>query len=204
MSNYIDKIFYINLEKRQDRKAEIESELSEFDLMSNSERYNAIENSMGILGCTMSHLNVFKLAKERGYKNVLILEDDFTFIVSKEEFEQNLKLFFDNEIDYDVLMLSYNLIRNEPVDEFPFIGKVIEAQTASSYIVNSRYYDKLINLYEYAIPLLSTTAEHWNYANDQIWKCLQKKDNWYYFTQRIGRQRPSYSDNSECFMDHGL
>ena len=112
MSEFIDKIIYINLEKRKDRKIEIEDELSKFDLLSNAERFNAIENDTGIVGCTESHLNVLKLAKERGYKNILILEDDFTFLLSKEEFEKNLKLFFDSKINYDVLMLSYNLIRD--------------------------------------------------------------------------------------------
>jgi glycosyl transferase family 25 len=93
MSHNIDKIFYINLEKRKDRREEIEKELDTFGL--NYERFEAIETpGFGILGCGISHLSVLKLAKERKYKNILILEDDFTFIVSKEEFEKSLNLFF--------------------------------------------------------------------------------------------------------------
>ena len=56
------------------------------------------------------------------------------------------------------------------------------------------YFEKLINLYEWALPLLNSTKCHWIYANDQIWKDYQKQDNWYYFKIRIGKQRPSYSD----------
>ena len=85
MSNKIDHIFYINLEERVDRKNLIEIELNKFDLK--YERFPAIKDEMGIYGCGLSHLSVLKLAKERGYKNVLIFEDDFTFLVSKEEFE---------------------------------------------------------------------------------------------------------------------
>ena len=87
MSENIDKIFYINLDKRTDRREEIEQELSNYEL--NAERYAGIYTPhSGIVGCGYSHLNVLKLAKERGYKNVLILEDDFQFVVSKEEFEE--------------------------------------------------------------------------------------------------------------------
>jgi glycosyl transferase family 25 len=200
MSSNIDKIIYINLEKRTDRKEEIESELNKFELP--FERFNAIGHQSGIVGCGYSHLGVLKLAKERNYKNVLILEDDFMFLVSKEEFENQLTEFFNTVKDYDVCMISYNIQQDADVPEHKFLKKVIEAQTASGYIVNNHYYDKLIQLYETAIPLLEKTGQHWIYANDACWKCLQKIDKWYRFDTRIGKQRPSYSDNSKCFNDY--
>jgi len=76
------------------------------------------------------------------------------------------------------------------------LKKVKEAQTASAYIVNEQFYDKLIELYEWAMPLLDTTGQHWIYANDVVWKSLQEKDKWYCFTQRIGRQLDGFSDNA--------
>ena len=201
MSKNIDKIIYINLEKRVDRREEIEKELINYNL--EFERFNAIETQgFGILGCGLSHLSVFKLAKERNYKNVLILEDDFTFTVSKEDFETNLEKFFKLDLDYDVLFLSYYLNIESNNSEYEFLGKVIEAQTASGYLVNQKYYDKLIELFEWAIPLLQSTGEHWNYANDQVWKKLQKEDNWYYLIPRMGKQRNGYSDNSQIYINY--
>ncbi len=92
MSNYIDKIIYINLSKRDDRREQIENELNNFQL--NYERFEAISTpDFGIYGCGLSHLSVLKMAKDRNYKNILILEDDFQFLVSKEVFEDNLKIF---------------------------------------------------------------------------------------------------------------
>lgn len=204
MSKNISKIIYINLNKRPDRRTEIEYELDSFGL--SYERFEAIETpGIGILGCGYSHLCVLKMAKEKGYENVLILEDDFMFVVSKENFEKQLTDFFNLNIDYDVCMLSYNLIRHDPTQiNDNFLYKLLEAQTASGYLVNKKYYDTLINLYEHAMPLLSTTREHWNYANDQVWKKNQEKDNWFCFINRIGVQRPSYSDNIEKYMDHGV
>ena len=95
MSNHIDKIFYINLDKRDDRKTEIDNELKNYGLYDKVERITAFHTpGQGILGCTMSHLHAIKLAKERNYSNVLILEDDFQFTISKENFEKQLQLFF--------------------------------------------------------------------------------------------------------------
>uniref|UniRef100_A0A6C0I0A0 Methyltransferase FkbM domain-containing protein n=1 Tax=viral metagenome TaxID=1070528 RepID=A0A6C0I0A0_9ZZZZ len=198
----ISHIFYINLNKRTDRKEEIENELFKYItpcICDNYERFPAIETAgFGILGCGQSHLAVLKLAKERNYNNVLILEDDFTFIISKEDFKNELNAFFSLNIDYDVCMLSYNIQKYEEY-VFPNLYKIIEAQTASGYIVNSHYYDTLIELYESAMIELDRTKMHWVYANDQIWKSLQKKDNWYCFKNRIGIQRDGFSDNSNLY-----
>jgi GR25 family glycosyltransferase involved in LPS biosynthesis len=203
MSKNINKIFYINLDKRNDRKEEIELELKNYGLFNLSERIQAIETpGQGILGCTMSHLNAIKLAKERRYTNVLILEDDFQFTISKQEFENQLQTFFENKIPYDVCMISYNIQQSQPT-EYTFLTKVIEAQTASGYIIHHSFYDKMIELYEWAIPLLDQTKEHWHYANDQYWKRLQPISNWYCFKTRLGMQRASYSDISEKFVHYG-
>ena len=80
--------------------------------------------------------------------------------------------------------------------------KIIEASNACAYLINGKYLDKLIELYEYAIPLLEQTGQHWIYANDQIWKSLQKKDNWLLFINRLGKQKSGYSDNAKCIMDY--
>ena len=197
MTENISKTIYINLKKRTDRKENIEKELNNFGL--DYERFEAIETpGIGILGCGLSHLAILKLAKERNYENVIILEDDFTFLVSKEELQHQLTEFFKLKIDYDTCFLSYNIQRFQPLDN-GIVNKILENQTASGYIVNNKYYDKLINLYEYAMPLLAQTRSHWIYANDQIWKKLQEKDNWYYFIKRIGKQQDGYSDNTERF-----
>ena len=142
---HIDKCVYINLEYRIDRKQQIENQLNNFDI--NYERFNAYHYpNIGIYGCMLSHLEV---SKKNNYKNILIFEDDFIFLVDKNEFENRLNEFFDSKYaeDYNVLFLSYslNLFNNTDNEN---ILKVIFSQTTSRYIVNSNYYDKLIELYE--------------------------------------------------------
>jgi GR25 family glycosyltransferase involved in LPS biosynthesis len=202
MSKHLSKIFYINLDKRQDRRDEIESMLKTYNLLNLSERITAIETpGEGLLGCTMSHLNAIQLAKERNYENVLILEDDFQFIISKEEFENQLHQFFSSKIPYDVCMISY-AIQQAQSTEYSFLNKVIEAQTASGYIIHHTFYDKLIDLYKWSTPLLRDTKQYLQFANDQCWKQLQPHSNWYCFTLRCGKQRPGYSDNTNQYEDY--
>lgn len=201
MSHNIDKIFYINLDFRQDRKAELESEIEKMGLTEKLERFSAF-NMPGkqSVGCGMSHIAVLKMARERGYKNVLILEDDFMFVVDKTTLENSLTNLFDN-VDFDVCMCSY-LLNNSEASEWPFLKKVLAAQTTAGYIIHHTFYDKLIDLYEWAMPILDNTGEHWIYAVDQIWKRLQPESKWYCFTDRIGKQRPGYSDISCKYADY--
>jgi glycosyl transferase family 25 len=202
MSNNFDKIFYINLDRRIDRYHKIENELKKYDLYDNSERFSAIDTpEQGILGCTMSHLEVIKIAKERNYKQILILEDDFYFTISKEEFENELNLFFNSNISYHVCMISYNIKKTRET-EYPFLQKILDAQTASGYILHNSFYDILIELFEEAVEKLSETKEHWIYANDQIWKRIQPISNWYALTKRCGKQRDGYSDNCKSFQEY--
>ena len=201
MSENIDKIIYVNLDKRSDRLEEISNELKRYNLYDKAERFSAIYHPSGTVGCGKSHLNILKMAKEKKYKNILILEDDFYFVVSKDEFESNLRLFFENVKKFDVCMFSYNLKKSEPC-EYSFLLKVVEGQTSSGYLVNENYYDSLINLYEEAIPLLESTGIHWIYANDQIWKKLQMIDTWYCFRNRLGKQRDGFSDISQTYTNY--
>lgn len=190
--------FYINLDSRLDRRILIEPEFQSMNL--SVERFPAIQRSPGTLGCTQSHLEVLKLARQRGYPSVIIFEDDFEFIISKETFDDIMKKLPD---EYDVVMLSYNLQKQEPYNET--FGRALEVQTASGYIVHSRFYDRLINTLQEGLALFEQRPhEHWFYINDQYWKRLQPHSVWLYSLVRIGKQRAGYSDLAGHFVDHGL
>jgi GR25 family glycosyltransferase involved in LPS biosynthesis len=162
----------------------------------------AINEKPATLGCIKSHLGVLKLAKKRCWKSVLILEDDFTFLVSQKQFEDEIAQLMESGIYYDVCMLSYNLMKSGDISGCDFLLKVVEAQTTSAYIVREHYYDVLIELCEKNIPLLANTREAWNYAIDVCWKILQKKDNWVCMKTRIGKQRAGYSDIMGKYVDY--
>lgn len=196
----IDGFIYINLDKRTDRKEEI---LAEFKKMGIPEertfRVPGVECSFGALGCTLAHINALKFAKEKSFKNFIIFEDDFTFIVEPDILNKNLANFFDLNLNYNVAMLGYHLQISEPFNEL--LGYAREAQTASSYLVNGNYTNTLINCLSEGARELAITGKHWLYINDQYWKKLQN-EGWYYFMTRIGIQRPGFSDCAGGFRDY--
>jgi glycosyl transferase family 25 len=189
------QIYVINLDHRKDRLEEITKELEGLKF----KRFPAIKTNPGIIGCGLSHLAVLKEARELGLKEVLIFEDDFTFSESKEHCWKTVEEFLKNET-YDVVMLAYALNSSKPYK--PGIVKVLDAQTASAYIVSHRFYDTLINLFEEAMPLLQSTGKHWVYANDEVWKKLQPGAAWFAFEPRMGYQRKSFSDNTQSVTDY--
>ena len=66
MTDKIDKIFYINLEKRTDRRELIEMDLQKLDI--DAERFVGIPFEPGIVGCGKSHLAVMKRQKRQDLK----------------------------------------------------------------------------------------------------------------------------------------
>lgn len=203
----IDKIFYINLDQRKDRYKDINLELrkvlDEDEFTDKVERFPAIKHQNGALGCSYSHLEVLKIAKQRNYKNIIILEDDFEFLVDRETLRDHLSKLFDltqNQFfHFRVIMLSYNaLVRYDYND---ILDKTTNVQTASGYLVSSNIYDELIENYKIGIKEFEKTSEHWNYSIDQYWKKLQNKD-WYLFKKRLGRQRAGFSDIGQKWCDN--
>jgi len=189
--------FYINLDRRTDRRAEFETECSRMGI--SAERFSAIEQNPGDVGCLRSHIAVLKEARIRGLPEVLIFEDDFQFLVLAEQFHTLMDIARD--ISYDVIMLGYNLQTSAPFNAV--LGKVMDAQTTSGYLVHSRFYDKLLAVMEASIEPLLRTRRHWIYAADQCWKPLQPTHDWYYFLERIGKQRAGYSDLAGQIVDYG-
>lgn len=183
--------FYINLDRRADRRKEFEHECMRMGI--ESERFPAITHRMSALGCTMSHLAVLRLARDRGYERVCIFEDDFEFLISKEEYADLLSKI---PAEFDVVMLGWYLYETAPYNET--FGKVLSATTASGYIVHSRFYDTLIRNLEEAVGLFQKNIHTYDvvskYINDQYWRRLQPNATWLYSVRRIGKQRQSFSD----------
>lgn len=204
--NRIEHYIYINLDKRTDRKTHMEEQFAQLDISPEKiTRFSAHYNPLNGLGCMKSHLEALKLARDKQYKSVWIFEDDFMFTVSKEVIEDNLRQLYFKNPKADVAMASY-IHKQCPfpplhITVFPNLYRVVESQTASSYIVFQHYYDKLIDLFEDAYIQLELTGEHWRYANDQVWKLLQVKDVWYCFTPSLGKQRADARDNSADATD---
>jgi GR25 family glycosyltransferase involved in LPS biosynthesis len=205
----IDSIYYINLEHRDDRKAQF---LDNF----NSENENKIHRvnahyykNNGAVGCLMSHITALNLAlnnKSSG-ENVLICEDDLE-IKDMEYCNKMLKLLFENIKDWDVIMLGQNTSESSDTNIKTHSGekiiKILDSQTCSGYLIKKSYIPKLLEIYENNMNMFLKTNVWGEYYTDQSWKKLQKTDNWYSFSPSVAVQRPSYSDIVNQNVNYGV
>lgn len=203
----IDKIIYINLDKRKDRRQEVEQEFKTLGIPATKyERFPAISEYHPKESCTRSHLAVLRLALERGYENILVLEDDFMLAVKPERFYACLDQFFTSYgDDFDAVMLAYNLSAWEEIEDEELVGYVGKSTNAAAYLLNRRIVEELADAMEDGItnPRWRQHAP-WGILNDESWQPFQRSSEWFYFRERLVRQRPGYSDLEQHNVDYGV
>ncbi len=201
--DYIDKVYYINLDKRQDRNIQILQELFKFGINKDKIiRVSATEHMYGAIGCGASHIRVLKHALDKGYKNIIVLEDDFEFCVSQEIFHNNLKYFLENYPEYKICCLSYNMIKGIHLNDT--LIEAINAQTTSGYLINHTFYQDVINVFQEGIDGLAKGFHPSTHAIDMIWqrKLQGPGKKFYLMKPKIGKQRSSFSDIEHRFCDY--
>lgn len=182
----IERVVYINLEERIDRKTEIQRELLSVFPVKKVERFSAIRNSFGGIGCSMSHIAVLEMAKRENWANVMIVEDDFMW-ANQTTGSPVLETLLNNPYDVIVLTGTY-------IDSNKETCRLTSCQTATAYVVAQHYYDTLLTNYKEGLALLQQTGTYTKYALDQYWKLLQPVGLWYCVNPILGLQRPGYSD----------
>jgi len=199
----LKNVHYINLEERKDRKELVESELNE--LCWEYERFNAIKNEIGIIGCGMSHLKLIQMAKEKDLDYIVVLEDDIQFM-RKTWYNKKITEIINSDFNFDVFLLGGNL--RPPLYKInENICKITKSFTTTGYIVKKHYYDTLINNLKNGLELLLRNphlakADYNPYALDVYWMKLQEKDNWLIIMPRTITQRPIYSDIEQRYTDY--
>jgi GR25 family glycosyltransferase involved in LPS biosynthesis len=203
---WVDAVVYINLERRKDRRAEIELEMARVKVpKAKIHRFPAIEHVSPMVGCNMSHLAVLKMAQERGWRNVAVFEDDFDWVRNRGLVWKHMARFavLHGPARYDVAMLTSGGIQFAlPCDDI--VTYANRAPNAAGYIVAAHYYATLIACWEDATEKLKRTGRVDLYISDQAWQQLQQNTNgWLAFTPMLGYQRPSISDlNDGGRQDH--
>jgi len=187
----IKHIFYINLASRPDRKVFFENQMKMVGLKAN--RFNAIKNQIGAIGCSLSHLYLLQHAKKNNLDHILIMEDDIMFL-NPQIFIQNINNFLSKHNNFDVLLIAgNNMGEYTRIDEN--CVKITHCQTTTGYLVKKHYYDKLIDNYKTGIQkFIKNVNLKLDYAIDQYWCKLQCIDNWYLLTPLTVSQKPDYSD----------
>jgi len=196
--NNFNIIYYINLDHRKDRLTNIINELNKTNI--DSKKINRIPGiymkDFGILGCAKSHCLALEsfLKSHPNNEYCIIFEDDFHFTQEQNIINELINKIFNNIKDFDVLMLSANILNGQPCN-YDFLTKIIDAQTLSGYAVNRKFASILLNNYRESITLLEKEGCKCHpYCFDIYMKRLQPFTNWYALNPLIGKQIKSYSD----------
>jgi GR25 family glycosyltransferase involved in LPS biosynthesis len=229
----INKTFIINLESRPDRKEQILNEMKKQNISENTyEFFKAIrptpeevlewnpkyceynKNSIhpdkfvgytqGSLGCLKSHVEICRIALERGYENILILEDDTEFVKSIDNLIK-----YSNKINnsYDMLYLAGRYISKNPnkhsLSNMSYINnnnntistiKSNNILTTGSYCIKKPAMEYLINnINNYSKEIDVFYVEE----IQQIFEC-------YLCIPNITKQRNGYSDIQQNNVNYKL
>jgi len=199
LTDFFDRTYCINLNRRQDKWRVCQNEFNKHSL--NVERYEAIDGhiakyssvvSKGVLGCALSHLGIVEIAKRDGLNTVLILEDDVEFEEGlNEKFVERYK---EVPKDWDMLYLGGNHNAREITNRFsPHLLKIHNTNATHAYALKSTVFDAIIERMEYI-----------NLPVDIIYKEIQRKVNSYCFSPRLAWQRPGLSDVLDVMVDYSF
>jgi GR25 family glycosyltransferase involved in LPS biosynthesis len=126
INTYVDRIFYINMDKDVKRNEAIIKEFNKnniwnferisgvvvTDIPANKIQGPFIDNQdkekyiRGSIGCLLSHKKIIEIALERGYSRICVLEDDVYFV---ENFEEQFSKYVDNlnaNVPYQIAYLG--------------------------------------------------------------------------------------------------
>ena len=184
-------IYYINLDHRTDRRAEIEEEIKKFPYFKH--RISAFHTpGFGAIGCTLSHIKTLETFLQSSYSYCYIFEDDFTFTRSPSDIVL--------PYEWDVVMLSGNERLTDSFDDI--FDRALRVWAPSGYIVHRRFAPTLLNNMKEGVKLLHKTYDKQRYALDTYWEKLQKTSKWYIFKHKFGLQRKSWSDIENFIADY--
>jgi len=204
----INKIYYINLENRKDRKESVIEELKKLNYPSTMiERIDAVKKDNGAYGCTLSHLKALENAIENDYDCVMIVEDDLGFKenINSESFDKLTNHLMKECPNFDICSLTTSTLGNhiKMLKVTDYVSKAIVIGTTTGYIVRKKFFKILYENFKKSEKNFENNQPAQYSAIDVLWVELQGKDKEFYiFKPTIAVQKPSYSDIEKKFTNY--
>jgi glycosyl transferase family 25 len=180
----------INLASRPDRLAAFIAEMRKLEI-EDVDRFDAIPEENGALGCALSHAEVARQLLTNGWDSMMVCEDDVEFLVDRKRLDVLVDAFLDDR-DADVACLSYFVRRSRPHNRLFLRGTNV--QTASCYLIKRGVVEELLAVWEDGIEHLARGETPHRYACDRSWLRLQESRVFLVPIVRAARQRSGYSD----------
>ena len=205
---------YINLAHRTDRRTEIETTLRSLDgCFSSVRRLEATwKPECGALGCAASHCRAladFLFSSDSD--SAVIFEDDFELLVEVDVFKKMIVHLVEHLDAYDCVCFAYNqpvLVGGQRPDK---LIRVLSSLSSSCYFVTRPFAHELLRCFAESHAILKRfervqpkNALVAHAAIDVMWKRLQLSSRWFVTERRYGRQRPSFSDIEQRFVEYDV
>ena len=197
----VDRVFVINLDHRPDRFYSVVRELARVGVpLDRILRFPACvyagsddKQVNGQVGCLTSHLQVSRIAADEGFRNVLVVEDDFAFIDDVKHVESAVDAFFARQYSYDLCLLATSKFgRIKPFDDLVSMPRQ-ECTNSAAYFMSRAGSARLVDCFSDALDQLVATGDCMRFAIDRSWSALQGK-RFLVFKRRLGLQLPGFSD----------
>jgi len=201
--SFVDTIVYINLDVRKDRDAQLRDNFKLIGIPEEKyHRFAAISHEVGQYGCVLSHIAVLNEAKNNGWRNILIIEDDMVFNNAPEDPERWLAFInhLTQQASWDVAMLSGNHYILNTIT--PGFTRTKFSYCSNCYMVNAYYYDRLIENLNETKENLEKDLTNKKLHLDANWIKIMEKDNWFAIYPCLGYQSNGFSDIESRNIDH--
>lgn len=195
--NFVDGVIYINLAHRPDRNIECRAELIPVFGEDRVCRLDAtLCRERPLRGCNSSHSRALAYAEEKGFRTVLICEDDCQLLATADEIDSQItecfracsqQSKFEDCIDdgWDVIMLG-GYFPHVKSTSSPHMKQTHMATASHCYLVHGNYIRALREHIERCTTM--------DIQFDIGWWSLQKRDRWFVTDPIIAAQRDSHSD----------
>lgn len=194
-TDHFDQAFCINLDKRPDRWKLAQKQFKKINI--DVERIAGVDGALeppasirpGEVGCLKSHLKAFNIAKERGLKSFLMLEDDVEFHDEFHEMFNNMESQIKN---YEMLYFGSNPHSGSRQEVSENLNRITYTFSAHCIIFKESCYDDIINAL--SGPLLQPV--------DVVYGKQQVVHTAYSIKPPLAWQRKDFSDINQEIVDY--
>ena len=183
-------IFVINLSHREKRLNRTIKNLRKIGV-TNFERFEAVEDPIGIRGCAKSHLAIWETLHLARIDTALICEDDFKFVGNLRRLREALE---ESVTMPQVKFVAFaGLVKDDGARISRNLKVTHDLQAAACYLVKRDVLNELIESNKISIQMLTESNGRIG-SHDKVWKSLQTGQKFAVPIHKACRQYYGYSD----------